>query len=158
MVLVGTGAVRLRRVPVYPWRFGPGAGLCAFLAALVASIVATLIATAAWGLDPADDLSLSAVLPVQVVGWVTQLLAVGVVLLIARRVVASREAGGPGLPRRGVICPDRRPTHALAALIGVVGLVLFWPMTLAVAALAGLASAAITGTPPEPVAHDLLRR
>ncbi len=50
--------------------------------------------------------------------------------------------------------PDRRAGLVLSIAIGTAGLLLTWPLVLAVVSLAGL----LAGAPPEEIAHDTLRQ
>jgi membrane protease YdiL (CAAX protease family) len=157
-IFAGSGWWRLRRVPVRPWRFGPGTGVLTFLLAIVFGAIAGGLAVLVTGVDAEAPETLGMLLPVMLAGWVGQLVAAACLPWVRRIVEGRRSSVDRRMPRRGAVCPDRRRSRWSAALVGGVGLVLFWPMTLAAAAVAGLLWQAMTGHGPAPIAHDLLRQ
>lgn len=147
IIWIASGACGLRTAPPDTRRFAPGAGLSAFAAALVASVAATLILAGVMGVPLAPDKeSMTQSLIIQAVSWAAQLAAVGCVLWVA-----------VGMTQPTPLGDDRRPSHMRSVGIGLVGLALFWPMTLAAASVAALISSLVTGQAPSPIAHDLLR-
>ena len=156
-VFAGSGWGRLRRVPVRPWRFGPGTGILTFIFAVLAGAVGGGLAAAMLGIQQLDEAPLSTLLPVLLAGWVGQLLAAGCLPWIRRVAEPPSTVCDRRMPHKGAVCPDRRRSRWHAMLVGVFGLVLFWPMTLAAAAIAGMAWQSMTGDAPSVVAHTLLR-
>ncbi|MBT5382716.1 MAG: CPBP family intramembrane metalloprotease [Phycisphaerae bacterium] len=158
-IFAGSGWGRLRRVPVRPWRFGPGAGVLTFLIAIVAGAVCGGIAAGVLGMNADSSPTLAELLPIMGASWLGQLAAASCLPLVRGLVDPPAAGMGRGLPRsRGVVCPDRRKGRVYAGLVGGVGLVLFWPMTLAAAGIAGVMWYWLSGHPPSTVAHELLRQ
>ena len=158
VLFAASGWGRLGRVPVRPWRFGPGAGLLTFVLALIVGAVSGGVAAAVLGLQIDGSPTLSELLPVMLASWGGQ--AAAACCLPWVRAVVDPPAPGDDrrMPRRGVACPDRRRGRLHAGLVGLSGLVLFWPMTLAAAGIAGMAWQGLTGEAPSTLAHELLRQ
>ncbi|MDP6479526.1 MAG: CPBP family intramembrane metalloprotease [Phycisphaerales bacterium] len=157
-IFAGSGWGRLRRVPVRPWRFGPGAGVLTYVLAVLAGAVMGGVVAVVMGIDPAESPTLGELLPVMLASWGGQL-AAACCLPWVRAVVDPPMPGDTRrMPRRGVVCPDRRRSRLYAGLVGLVGLLLFWPMTLAAAGIAGMLWQSLSGDPPSTMAHELLRQ
>ena len=157
-LFAGSGWWRLRRVPVRPWRFGPGTGILTFILAIVLGGIAGGIALSVTGVDPESPESVGLLLPVMLAGWLAQLAAAACLPWVRLGVEGRRTSIDRRMPRRGAVCPDRRRSRWSAALVGGVGLRRFWPMPLAAAAIAGVLWQVLTDHPPVPIAHDLLRQ
>jgi len=123
--------------------------------AILVGAVAASIAAAAAGIG-LDQPTLGGMLILMWAAWAGQIAAVAFLPLVRGLVEGS--PGHRGLPPRGSVCPDRRRGRLRAALTGLVGLLLFWPMTMGAAWIAGVIGQAITGDAPPILAHDLLRR
>ncbi len=154
-VFAGSGWWRLRRVPVRPWRFGPGTGLATFLLAALCGMIVSLVVAQVAGVRLDGDLSLVEVLPIMAGAWAGQILGASALPLV-RRMVEGGPAHDRTMPRKGSVVPDRRRSRLAAAGVGVFGLILFWPMTIAAAMLAGVVWQQFTGEQPSVVAHDML--
>jgi membrane protease YdiL (CAAX protease family) len=129
-----------------------------FTLAVIAGAVAGGVAAALLGVDPAGSPTLGVLLPVMLASWAGQL-AAACCLPWVRAVVDPPMPGDTRrMPRRGVVCPDRRRSRFAAGLTGLIGLALFWPMTLAAAGIAGMLWQSLTGHPPAAMAHELLRQ
>jgi membrane protease YdiL (CAAX protease family) len=157
-IFMGSGWGRLRRVPVRPWRFGPGAGVLTFLLAVVAGAICGGIAAEQVGIEDSLPPTLGQLLSIMGASWLGQFVAASCLPLVRGAVDPPTYGSGRGLPRRGVVCPDRRRSRVHAGFVGILGLALFWPMTLAAAAIAGVMWHWLSGHPPSIVAHDLLRQ
>ncbi|MDP7029190.1 MAG: CPBP family intramembrane metalloprotease [Phycisphaerales bacterium] len=155
-VFAGSGWWRIRRVPVRPWRFGPGTGLATFALAVLVGAIAASVAEAVMGAEPDPSGPVSMLLPIMLVAWVAQLATAACLPWVRGFVEPDHHSGDGRMPRRGSVCPDRRRPRWAAGVLGVVGLALFWPMTLAVAMIAGLLWQSLTGHAPSEIAHTVL--
>ncbi|MDG1838767.1 MAG: CPBP family intramembrane metalloprotease [Phycisphaerales bacterium] len=156
VVFAGSGWWRLRRIPIRPWRFGPGAGLVTFILAIVAGAVSSSIAMMVMGVELNEQSPLSEILPIMLVGWFAQLGVAACLPMIRSVVDPPMTFRDYRMPRRGSSCPDRRKPRWVASIAGLFGLLFFWPMTLAAAGLAGLLWQFFTTEPPSVIAHTFL--
>jgi membrane protease YdiL (CAAX protease family) len=156
VVFAGSGWWRLRRIPIRPWRFGPGTGLVTFVIAIIVGALAASVATRVMGVEITDQSPLSSLLPIMLVGWLAQLAAAACLPLVRRVVDPPMTFRDYRMPRRGSGCPDRRKPRWVAVIVGLFGLAFFWPMTLAAAGLTGMLWQFLTSEPPSVIAHTLL--
>jgi membrane protease YdiL (CAAX protease family) len=156
VVFAGSGWWRLRRIPIRPWRFGPGAGIVTFVLAVVVGAIISTVAMQVMGVELNEQSPLSDVLPIMLVGWFAQLGVVACLPLVRSVVDPPVTFRDYRMPRRGSGCPDRRKPRWVASIVGLFGLLLFWPMMLAAAGLAGLLWQFFTAEPPSVIAHTLL--
>jgi membrane protease YdiL (CAAX protease family) len=158
VLFAGSGWGRLGQTPVRPWRFGPGTGVLTFVLAVTVGAISGGVAAFLIGLPIDGSPTLTTLLPIMLASWGGQLVAV-CCLPCVRAVIGPPVSGADRrMPRRGVVCPDRRQGRLHAGLLGLSGLVLFWPMMLAAAGLAGMAWQGLTGEAPSVLAHELLRQ
>jgi membrane protease YdiL (CAAX protease family) len=157
-IFAGSGWWRLRRIPVRPWRFGPGTGILTFILAIILGGIAGGVVISVTDVDIETPESVALLLPVMLAGWMAQLIAASCLPWVRLFVEGRRTSIDRRMPRRGAVCPDRRRSRWSAVLVGGVGLVLFWPMTLAASAIAGILWQMLTNHAPVPIAHDLLRQ
>ena len=127
-----------------------------FVLAVLAGAVAASIAGAVTGVEPDLSESPASLLPIMLAAWFGQLAAAASLPLVRSFVEPDHHSGDGRMPRRGSVCPDRRRPRWAAGVLGLVGLALFWPMTLAAATIAGVLWQSLTGNPPSEIAHALL--
>lgn len=140
-ILLCSGLRRLRRGVRLGWRGTPQAGIGVAVLLLFGGLFGGLVA--ATKVDA--DASLADQLIVMGGVWGGQALVLGGFLYW--RIIRPRE------PSIGV--HGRMPLHQ-AMFMGVLGLAIFWPITVAVSAVGAMAQEAITGTLPSALAHGLL--
>lgn len=124
------------------WRFTAPAGLAGALAMLVGGVIGALIASKFTSADG----SIRDTVLLMAGTWIGG--AAVILLLLASRTVR---------PTRADSGSHRRATLVGACIMGVVGLALFWPLTVAVTTLGAFVHTWITGQPPSDIAHGLLR-
>lgn len=156
VVFASSGLWRLRRIPIRPWRFGPGAGIVTFILAVVVGAISSSVAVQVMGVELNEQSPLSDMLPIMLVGWFAQLGVAACLPMIRSAVDPPMTFRDYRTPRRGSGCPDRRKPRWMASIAGLFGLLFFWPMTLAAAGLAGLLWQFFTAEPPSMIAHSLL--
>ena len=158
VVFASSGWWRLRRIPIRPWRFGPGAGIVTFVLAVVVGAIVSTVAIQVMGVELNEQSPLSDMLPIMLVGWFAQLGVVACLPLVRNVVDPPVTFRDYRMPRRGSGCPDRRKPRWVALIVGLFGLLFFWPMTVAAAGLAGLMWQFFTTEPPSVIAHTLLNQ
>ncbi len=157
VVFAGTPWRKLGRGPIRPWRFRPITGITTFLLALLSGMIVS-VAAAKWQAINLADASIVDLLPVMLMAWAAQLSVVACLPLIRNWIELSDMGTDRRMPRRGAVCPDRRPSRLYAACVGVIGLLLFWPMTHAVARIGAMAHEWFTGEAPSQIAHGTLQQ
>ncbi|MCH2136118.1 MAG: CPBP family glutamic-type intramembrane protease [Phycisphaerales bacterium] len=143
VLLVRTRWHELGRGVRLGWRFSPPVGLAGALAMLVAGLIGGSIALefTTGGISLRDTVWALGGLWI---GWSLVVLA----LLVSKAIrPAARDSGA-----------HRRATLGGACCMGVIGLLLFWPMTHAIVVLGAMVRGWVQGEPPDPVAHGVLEQ
>ena len=157
-VFFGSGCWKLRRVPIRAWQFGPAVGLTTFVIAIIAGMLMSSLAMAVLGEDTTQEMSMASMLTILLAAWCGQAMAVACLPLVRSGFGPTDRPNQRGIAPRGSSVPDRRWGRMPAVFVGLLGLLMFWPMTLAAATLGGLVWEAWYGQAPDPMAHDLLRQ
>jgi membrane protease YdiL (CAAX protease family) len=144
-ILLCSGLWRLRRGVRLGWRGTPQAGIGAAVLLLFGGIFGGVIGGLVAAAKVDVDASLADQLIVMCGVWGGQALVLGGFLYW--RIICPRK---PSIGAHG-----RMPLHQ-AMFMGVLGLAVFWPITVAVSALGAMVQEAITGTLPSALAHGLL--
>ena len=147
---------RLGGSPNPRWAFRPITGVVTFLVALLAGscVVAGLSHLLGGNLQEAG---VGDLLPLMVGGWATQLAVVAALPMIRRLCEPTHHRASQDVSHTTRVCSEQRWPMRLAVGVGLVGLLLFWPITQAVGLLGGMAQAWLTGEVPPEIAHRTLQ-
>lgn len=148
-VVVSRRWMRLNNLPRFPWTFRPGTGLLFFAATLFAGIFGSVIGGLISGPLPDDSvgaLNAEAALRVMTIVAFVSLLFQGVVLMLMPGWRSGHARGQA----------DRRASVGSCILQGIIAIIIVLPIVLGLATVLQLITERVTGTPPDPLAHEAL--
>ena len=150
IVLLSRKTLRFRQLPRFPWTFKPGTGLVFFAATLLAALVGQLIGSIFVTLptpEAADTLPAAELLKIMTIMSFCSLLCQGVVLAFMPGWWHGRAPGQA----------DRRESALACIIQGVLAFIIILPIVLGLGIIVQTLSAELTGTAPDPLAHQTLR-